>query len=85
MLYVDRPLLATLPSDCNADRYNQLLLRDHGPFWILQVAEHALTVDKIGIANVISIDCTTPAVETIEHSHRFKVSKTSLEEKQTYL
>lgn len=82
-MYEDLPSLVTLPTDSNADIYSTLLPKAYGPFQILQVTEHTLKLDENGISNITSIDCTTTVVQTIQHPHRFKVSKTSSKDKAT--
>lgn len=82
--YFDRPPLVTLPTNGNVDKCHKLLTRAYGPFRILQVFQHNLTVDENVIGNIVSIDRVTPVVETSERPRRYKASKTSTKERHTF-
>lgn len=74
MINVDSPPLATLPTEFNAANFNKLLIRSYGPFQILHVTKHILTVGENRIPNIISIDRTrnAPVEEIVEHPNRLK-------------
>lgn len=85
MVYVYRPPpLATIPSNSSSDNYNKLLPTDYGSVRCSHLTERTLTVDENVIANIMSIDHATPVVETTEHPHHFKASKTSSKDKKTH-
>lgn len=71
-VYIDRLLLATPPTESNADNYDKLLPRAYGHFQALQVTEHTLTVDENGIENIVTNDRAATGLEPIEHLFRFK-------------
>lgn len=83
LVYVDLPVLVTLATDSNSDKYSNLLHRGNGSSRILQVIKHTHTVDENGIPNTISIDRPTPVNRSISHPYGSKQSSTSLKDKIT--
>lgn len=83
MVFADRPPLVTVSTDSNADKYNELLLWAYGPFQMLELMKHTLTVNEIDSPNTILIDQATPGKRAIYHPRRTKASKTSSQDKTT--
>lgn len=69
LVYVDRPHLETAAHECQEPQaYNKLTSRTQGPYRVMDVLSHAITIEKNGIHNPIYIDRATPILSSTKHA-----------------
>lgn len=82
LIYVDHPPLITWSTDTKTDKYNYLIPGWYGPFNILHVTWHTLTVNANGISNTISIDRATAVAWTVNHPRHISRSRLLFKEEK---
>lgn len=78
-VHLDHLPIVIISTDSNADKYNELLSRACGPFWILHTIEQTPTVDEICIPYTISLDRVTPVPDMNKQPRSIKAWKTLYE------
>lgn len=74
--YVYHPPLVNTPTNWKPDKYTLLVLYAYYSFRILHVRSHSITMDKIYISNIITIDGASSVARANNYSQHVTVPKT---------